>query len=850
MVAAGMSAILVSAITMRLTPSSRIFVLTLLACVASALRGGALYDSFRSPPQSARPWCYWYWVNGNVDEETATADLEAMKKAGFGGILLLDPRGYDKVVRKPGPKMPFGGDEWRRLVVYSVRECARLGLEFTMNLSDCGGSLKGPWLTGEDCPKRLVVGVDAGAPPASYENYHDIAAFSVRVAPGTRVSPGWRNAGGAVNRWSKDKAESAVPALEWRAAAGGEGEGWHTLRFGYCAIPKREHDVDVIDADAVERHFNRIAGPLFDALGPLVGTTFTHVYSVSWEGAIPTWTGDFADAFREHAGYDLMPDLPALAGFTRPGGRPGLLRDYRRVRNDLFRIRFYGTVRRLAHARGVKLYSESGGPWNRDPSVFREADQLAFLGVNDMPQGENWPVAPAHHSDLAINRPAANAAHIYGLRRASAEAFTHMDYHYSMWPEKLKRTADDAFVDGVNHLVWHTFTASPKEFGKPGIEYFAGTHVNRNVTWFPQAHAFIDYLARCQAMLQAGEPVTDIAIYAGSTPYQHWGRWRDVPWEGARIAIPRGYNYDILNDETLGRRKGDYPVFVDASGDSVTWPKLPLPDFEGDFNDVIHRRTADGTDIYFVAPSGGTGRGSLTFRVKDKVPELWDPVTGTRRRAPNAETLPDGRIRIPLWFPRDGSVFVVFRPPEAAAADPAPADDWPKRRKPLALTDGPWTIDVGGRPYGRLGDWTKSDDPEIRHFSGTATYRASFTLPAADADRTLLLGRVAGGLAEVRVNGVDCGVAWCFPYRVRVPSGALRAGRNELEVRVVNTWRNRLIGDCLLPPERRKTRGCLECKSGPHNNASGDWGFSRLANGYSANDELDSCGLYGPVELR
>ena len=828
----------------------RAAVLLGLLCAAWQLRGGALYDAFCAPPQAARPWCYWYWVNGNVDEETVTADLEAMKQAGFGGVLLLDPRGYDKVVWKPAPKMPFGGDEWRRIVVFSVKECARLGLEFTMNLSDCGGSLKGPWLTGEDGPKRLVVGVDAGDPPASFTNYHDIASFSVRVAPGTPVKPGWRNAGGVVNRWSKDSLAAEVPALEWRRGAPqGNGE-WHALRFGYCAIPAREHDVDVIDAAAVERHFKRIADSLFDALGPLVGTTFTHVYSVSWEGAIPTWTGDFANAFRSYAGYDLLPDLPVLAGFTRAGTHPNLLADYRRVRNDLFRDRFYGTVRRLAHARGVKLYSECGGPWNRDPSVFREADQFAFLGVNDMPQGENWTVAPAHHSDLAFNRPAANAAHIYKLRRASAETFTYMDYHYSMWPEKLKRIADDAFVDGVNHVVWHTFTASPKPFGKPGIEYFAGTHVNRNVPWFPQAHAFISYLARCQVLLQAGEPVTDIALYAGHTPYQHWGRWRDVPWEGARVAIPRGYNYDILNDETLEKRKGDYPVFVDASGDSVTWPKMPLPDFEGDFNDVIHRRTADGTDIYFVAPSGGTGRGRLTFRVTGKVPEIWDAVTGLRRRAPNAETLPDGRIRLPFSFPRGGSAFVVFRPLEAAAADPAPSADWPKPHKPLALTEGPWTIDVGGRAYDRLGDWTKSDDPEIRFFSGTATYRTSFALSAGDGDRTLLLGRVAGGVAEVFVNGVNCGVAWCYPYRVRVPSAALRAGRNELEVRVANNWRNRLIGDCLLPPERRHTRGCLAYKAGPHNDAGGNWNFGKLASGYSANDELDSCGLYGPVELR
>ena len=109
---------------------------------------------------------------------------------------------------------------------------------------------------------------------------------------------------------------------------------------------------------------------------------------------------------------------------------------------------------------------------------------------------------------------------------------------------------------------------------------------------------------------------------------------------------------------------------------------------------------------------------------------------------------------------------------------------------------------------------------------------------------------MAGGLAEVRLNGVNCGVAWCYPYRVRVPVAAQREGNNVLEVRVVNTWRNRLIGDCLLPPEKRHTQSCLAYKPGPHNNAEGSWNFGKLANGYSANDELIPCGLYGPVEMR
>ena len=60
----------------------------LLGMVLCALPlAAALYDDFRSPPDAVRPWCYWYWVNGNVDRETVTADLEAMKAIGFGGVL-------------------------------------------------------------------------------------------------------------------------------------------------------------------------------------------------------------------------------------------------------------------------------------------------------------------------------------------------------------------------------------------------------------------------------------------------------------------------------------------------------------------------------------------------------------------------------------------------------------------------------------------------------------------------------------------------------------------------------------------------------------------------------------------
>jgi hypothetical protein len=96
-------------------------------------------------------------------------------------------------------------------------------------------------------------------------------------------------------------------------------------------------------------------------------------------------------------------------------------------------------------------------------------------------------------------------------------------------------------------------------------------------------------------------------------------------------------------------------------------------------------------------------------------------------------------------------------------------------------------------------------DPGVRFYSGTATYSVKFVWHGAPAQGRawLDLGRVVN-LAEVTLNGFDCGVAWTPPYRVDVTK-ALHPGMNDLSIGVTNTWANRLIGDHSLPPEKQVT---------------------------------------------
>ena len=87
----------------------------------------------------------------------------------------------------------------------------------------------------------------------------------------------------------------------------------------------------------------------------------------------------------------------------------------------------------------------------------------------------------------------------------------------------------------------------------------------------------------------------------------------------------------------------------------------------------------------------------------------------------------------------------------------------------------------------------------MKHFSGTATYTTTFTLPTMQPkDRLFLdLGGVAN-LADVTVNGKNLGVLWKPPFAVEV-TDAVQPGKNTLAIAVTNTWRNRLIGDAALP---------------------------------------------------
>lgn len=234
--------------------------------------------------------------------------------------------------------------------------------------------------------------------------------------------------------------------------------------------------------------------------------------------------------------------------------------------------------------------------------------------------------------------------------------------------------------------------------------------------------------------------------------------------------------------------------------------------------DWIHRR--DGAaDIYFVCNQDKEPINTeITFRIGGRQPEIWNPLTGERRDAA-AFTQENGRTRVPISFDPYGSMFVIFRKPIAVLAK-GRAKDNDMRLTQVAEISSPWTVafdPAWGGPasvtFTTLSDWTKHPAEGVRNYSGTATYRTTFSKPVGNGPFVLDLGNVAE-MAQVRVNGKDLDrVIWTPPYRIALPAD-LKPTENQLEIRVANTWWNRLLADQALPKENRLTRTNVSLKPG------------------------------------
>ncbi|WP_346857427.1 glycosyl hydrolase [uncultured Draconibacterium sp.] len=953
-----------------------------LACTKSEVNNTALKKNFKQPDAEYGINCWWWWLNGNVTKGAITKDLEAMKSKNFQGAMIFDAGGHNQRSNKDIPAGPlFGSEEWNKLFVFALDEAERLGLSIGFNIQS-GWNLGGPSVTPEFAAKQLTysevkvsgnenIEQKLAQPKTQKDFYKDIVVLAFPIKEENKTAEvignldlklGYHELGGSApdtrflltnqssfGRHLTQESTHVVKRdeivnltanmdqqgnLSWKVPAG----EWCIMRIGYTCTDAevstssgdwQGNVLDYMSTKAFDFYWNDVVEPIFSAAGHHVGETLKYMETDSWECGGMNWTDNFIDDFKTYRGYELLNYLPVLGGYVIEDVNTSnaFLADFRKTIGDLVAYNHYARFAEYAHKYNMGVQPESAGP-HAGPM-----DGIKNYGFSDIVMSEFW--APSPHRPKPENRfflkQASSAAHIYGKKIVGAESFTTIGPHWNdeLWHDQ-KSSFDHEICAGLNRVYLHTFTCSPQEMGLPGQEYFAGTHINPQVTWWDYSNSFFDYMSRVQSVVQDGDFVADVLYYYGDHvpnvfPFKYSDPAGCMPGfdydvtdetiflqlktENGKIKVPGGVEYRVLvlpdhkvlslavlekvqdlveNGATVIGPKPEKMISLQGGQEAqnkfteiadklwgetisdqgekkygqgtIAWgtgarnylmSKDIAPDFDvlenstvSDF-DYIHY-TIGANDVYFVSnQTDKKQKVNCNFRISGKQPELWDALSGEVRNA-EAFSQNSGTTNVPLTLEPYQAIMVVFNQPISKNKQGTENSNFADY-KVLQTLSGDWTVNFDpklGAPasvnFPQLNDWTKSEEPGIKYYSGTAIYNKTFVFDAEPQNNQsyfLELGSVKDvGIAEVSFNGEYKGIVWTAPFRVNITE-ELKKGENTLKIKVVNSWYNRVAGDELFPDKKQYTQTNIV--------------LSHDFQGRPISDiPLEASGLLGPVVIK
>jgi hypothetical protein len=323
-------------------------------------------DGFLNPPDSARPGVYWYFMDGNLNREAMTADLESMKKAGIGYVLFLEVN-----VGIPRGRVNFLSEEWQELYKHAVRESERLGIRVILGSGPGWAGSGGPWVTPAQSMTHLVASDTTVIGPDEFNSilplpkpkkpffeessltqelkklrddwYEDVfvLAFptpkvSLRIAqvnykalyyrapftsqpgvlPYIPAPASFHETAGSEIDQSKiidltDRFQKAGK-LQWKIPEG----RWTILRFVKrnngaitrpAPAPGLGFEADKFDTASFDAHYNAYIGKLINKVKPEKqknGGGWTMIHIDSWEMGSQNWSPRFREEFKQRRGYD------------------------------------------------------------------------------------------------------------------------------------------------------------------------------------------------------------------------------------------------------------------------------------------------------------------------------------------------------------------------------------------------------------------------------------------------------------------------------------------------------------------------------------------------------------------
>lgn len=532
--------------------------------------------------------------------------------------------------------------------------------------------------------------------------------------------------------------------------------------------------------------------------------------------------------------------------------------DFRKTIGEMIAENHYDVIGEELHKRGMKRYTEShenGRIYLADGmDVKRYADvPMSAMWTPGSLGGSTTEEEVRSEGDI---REAASVANIYGQNLVAAESMTSIQNAFSWHPEKLKRTADLEMASGLNRFVIHTSVHQPLDDKQPGFSLGPfGQYFTRHETWSGAgAKAWMHYLGSSSYMLQQGRNVADILYLYGENTNITWVCREKLPnipsgfefdfvnssallnviqAKDGKLVANSGNSYRVLMlDEStklmslavlkkikalveagvkvVGMKPEKSPSLSDNDTEfqkiaNEVWANSNLSSFDkinleadvvinGAKNKILFRHRKSATeDIYWLNNrSDQVNEAEISFRISGKVPELWNPVTGKVEKV--SYQIKEGRTIIPLKFQSWDAYFIVFK-------EKAKINSFTKsasKETVITQINTPWKVNFKGssQTFDKLASWSESTDNDIKYFSGTANYTNIFNIENFVKGKNsfvLDLGDVQN-IAEVIINGKTVGTVWKKPFYLDI-SDAIKLGENSIEIKVTNTWVNRLIGD-------------------------------------------------------
>ena len=420
---------------------------------------------------------------------------------------------------------------------------------------------------------------------------------------------------------------------------------WLILRMGHTSTGHENEtgggarglECDKFNPEAVRIQFDNWFGAVYKHVDKkLLKRVLTNMHSDSWECGSQNWTPKFLEEFRQRRSYDLLPFLPLYAGIPIGSAEisEGVLLDIRQTVAELINEVFFATLSQLAKEKGCVFSSECVSP-------TMLSDGMLHYQQVDLPMGEYWLDSPTHDkpNDMA---DAISGAHIYGKNIVQAEGFTQLRGEWKEHPRMVKTLGDFNFAQGMNKLFFHVYCHHPFVGKYPGMTLDGiGLFMQRGQTWWPYASEWLNYINRCQAMLQQGVPVNDIAVFTG----EELPRRAILP-DRLVASLPGLFGEEAVAMERERRANRGVPmhstsVNVTASANMYTADQWidPLRGYKYDsFNKDVFLRLARAENGRMVLPGGASYRvlvfpephqmapdaGYMSLEVARKIKELQD----------------------------------------------------------------------------------------------------------------------------------------------------------------------------------------------------------------------------------